>query len=118
MYRAVGFQIIHSIRQIQDSAKSSKEKVQSHFENLRTLIQEALTVRMTQLCEEIELIKTNSIQPLQQCEDLINEAIVAATTVMEQGGLNAGSISVFQVRRANMDNLGVIFLILPYKHTL
>lgn len=71
--------------QIQDSASSSKEKVQSHFESLRILIQEALTVRMTQLCEEIELIKTRSIQPLQQCEDLISEAIVAATTVMEQG---------------------------------
>ena len=118
MHRAVGFQILHSILQIQDSANSSKEKVQSHFENLRTLIQEALTVRMTQLCEEIELIKTRSIQPLQQCEDLISEAIVAATTVMEQGGLNAGSNSVFQIRRAIRDSFGVIFLIFPYKHIL
>ena len=59
--------------------------MQSHFENLKTLLESLLTARMTELQEEIELIKERSLKPLQQCDDLISEAIAAATTVMEQG---------------------------------
>lgn len=64
---------------------TSKEKVQAHFERLKILIQDALTARMTQLVEEIEEIKNRSLKPLQQCEDLINDAITSATSVLEQG---------------------------------
>ena len=77
--------IIYCHLQINDSAETSKQKVQCHFETVRTLIQDALTSRLNQLVEEIELIKIKSLQPLQQCEDLISEAIGAASTVMEQG---------------------------------
>ena len=61
------------------------EKVQQHFESVTALIHDALSSRLNQLVEEIESIKLRSIQPLQQCEDLISEAIGAASTVIEQG---------------------------------
>ena len=52
---------------------------------MKSLLESLLTARMTELQEEIELIKERSLKPLQQCDDLISEAIAAATTVMEQG---------------------------------
>ena len=85
MVLAFGDIIMFDFLQIQDSAMSSKEKVQSHFENLKRLVEGLLTARMSQLHEEIELIKDRSLKPLEQCEDLISEAIAAAATVMEKG---------------------------------
>jgi len=70
---------------VSGSASDARDKVKSHFQALEKTLTTVLSSRMTKLLDDVEEIERTNLDPLQQCEDMINQALGDATYCMEQG---------------------------------
>ena len=46
---------------------------------------ETINKRLTCLLSQVESIASEALEPLRQCEDVINQSLAAATRIMEEG---------------------------------
>ncbi|KAH3863853.1 cytokine receptor-like factor 3 [Dreissena polymorpha] len=72
-------------QQVEDSANNARSAVHKHLEALQTSLCQSLGRIEVQLIEEIEQLRSSNLEPLLQCEDVIHQALTAATACMEQG---------------------------------
>ncbi|XP_046361558.2 cytokine receptor-like factor 3 [Haliotis rufescens] len=73
--------------QVQQSADNSRNKLKAHFDELKTVLNEALEARLSTLTQEIDSIEETAMTPLGQCEEMIQQGIDNAASVMEEGSL-------------------------------
>ena len=71
--------------QVNGSAEKSHKDLQEHFQRLRDSLLSALNKRETQLTNQILDIKEKALQPLDQCEQMIEQELGKAAEVMSEG---------------------------------
>ncbi|ESO81995.1 hypothetical protein LOTGIDRAFT_237190 [Lottia gigantea] len=74
-------------QQVQESARESRSKLNKHFESLKKYINEVLDKQLCKLLDEIDTIEKEAVTPLAQCEDVIENGIENAKTILEEGNL-------------------------------
>ncbi|KAJ8318373.1 hypothetical protein KUTeg_003464 [Tegillarca granosa] len=74
-----------SKNQVKKSAEESRCNIMDHFSKLKKAVIAALDARMDTLIKNVDNIEEAALSPLCQCEDMINQGIMAATRVMEDG---------------------------------
>jgi len=79
---------LFSRQQVEDSAKNARENVKDYFERIKASVCESLSNRLHQLLKEIDAMEADNLQPLLECEDMINTAMASASDCMEQGKLS------------------------------
>ncbi|XP_041363481.1 cytokine receptor-like factor 3 [Gigantopelta aegis] len=72
-------------QQVRSSAEDSRNKIQSHFADLKSAINEALDARHFTLQDEINKIESEAMAPLTACEEVIQQGIDNAMLVMDEG---------------------------------
>ncbi|XP_045214073.2 cytokine receptor-like factor 3 [Mercenaria mercenaria] len=72
-------------QQIQHSSKIATDHVKNHFENLKKALNKSLEARMSEMLAEIEALEKSNLEPLHQCEDMINLSLVDAASCIEEG---------------------------------
>lgn len=72
-------------QQVQQSAKLTTQEVRTHFESLKKVLNESLDARMSNLLTEISALERSHLEPLQQCEEMINMSLLDATSCIEEG---------------------------------
>lgn len=72
-------------QQVQQSLAKAKDDVKSHFEKLKKVISKALDAREEDLLMEIEALEKLDLEPLQECEVMINSSLEDAISCIEQG---------------------------------
>lgn len=79
------------------SACDAREKVKGHFQALEKTLTSVLSSRMSKLLSDIDELERTNMEPLQQCEDMINQALVDATACMEQGSDSADFLFILHL---------------------
>lgn len=77
--------------QVTDSGQKTKQELKDHFMGLKKKLDEALELRLSELLSEVEELETESLQPLEECGDIIEQGISRAARVMEEGKVCGGN---------------------------
>jgi vacuolar-type H+-ATPase subunit E/Vma4 len=71
--------------QVKSSAAQSRTKLRAHFECLRQCVIEALDERLSTLERAVDEAERNALEPLESCEQTLNEQVNVAVRIMEKG---------------------------------
>lgn len=71
--------------QIKFSKSESCNNLTDYFNKVKEAVIESINKRLTCLLSQVESIANEALEPLRQCEDVINHSLAAATRIMEEG---------------------------------
>ena len=71
--------------QINFSKSESCQHLSDYFNKVKESVIETINKRLTCLLSQVESIASEALEPLRQCEDVINQSLAAAKRIMEEG---------------------------------
>lgn len=71
--------------QIHYSKTESCQNLTDYFDKVKENVIENINKRLSYLLSKVESIANEALEPLQQCEDVINQSLAAAARIMQDG---------------------------------
>ena len=80
--------------QVRGSSSQAREALKRHFSELQMAAAHLLAERLASLLAEVDAIEHDSVQPLDDCQKLIEQGVGAADELLREGGFECGTCTL------------------------